>query len=136
MSRPGFVRGAARVSGRRLAREHRLVATGDRAPRPSTLIRSARQPKAANRVATVLLDSVERLAELPNLERPGRVAGTRELVVPGTPYVIPYKLRGDRSDCGIFTACRNGRSTSELIDRKRPYEPADTARSFRRLVSR
>jgi toxin ParE1/3/4 len=53
-------------------------------------------PKAANRVATSLVETVERLAELPNLGRPGRVAGTRELVVPGTPYVIPYRLRSDR----------------------------------------
>lgn len=53
-------------------------------------------PKAANRIASALLEAVERLAELPNLGRPGRVAGTRELVVPGTPYVIPYRLRGDR----------------------------------------
>jgi toxin ParE1/3/4 len=53
-------------------------------------------PQAANRIAGTLLDAVERLAELPNLGRPGRVAGTRELVVPGTPYVIPYRLRGDR----------------------------------------
>ena len=53
-------------------------------------------PKAANRVAAAQLEAVERLAELPNLGRPGRVAGTRELVVPGTPYVIPYRLRGDR----------------------------------------
>ena len=53
-------------------------------------------PKAANRVAGTLLDAVERLAELPNLGRPGRVASTRELVVPGTPYVIHYRLRGDR----------------------------------------
>jgi toxin ParE1/3/4 len=53
-------------------------------------------PKAANRVAAVLLEAVERLGELPNLGRPGRVAGARELVVSGTPYVIPYRLRGDR----------------------------------------
>ena len=53
-------------------------------------------PKAATRIATVLLEAVERLAEFPNLGRPGRVAGTRELVVPGTPYVIPYRMRGDR----------------------------------------
>ena len=53
-------------------------------------------PKAANRVAAALLEAVERLAELPNLGRSGRIAGTRELVVPGTPYVIPYRLRGDR----------------------------------------
>jgi addiction module RelE/StbE family toxin len=53
-------------------------------------------PKAASRIASALLDAVERLAQLPNLGRPGRVAGTRELVVPGTPYVIPYRLRDDR----------------------------------------
>ena len=53
-------------------------------------------PEAANRIAGDLLEAVERLAELPNLGRPGRVAGTRELVVPGTRYVIPYRLRGDR----------------------------------------
>jgi toxin ParE1/3/4 len=54
------------------------------------------RPKAANRIAGRLLEAVERLAELPSLGRPGRVAGTRELVVPGTPYVIPHRLRGDR----------------------------------------
>ena len=53
-------------------------------------------PKGANRIAGALLEAVERLAELPNLGRPGRVAGTRELVVPGTRYVIPYRLRTDR----------------------------------------
>jgi toxin ParE1/3/4 len=53
-------------------------------------------PKAANRMARALLEAVERLAELPNLGRPGRVAGTRERVVPGTPYVIAYRLRSDR----------------------------------------
>jgi addiction module RelE/StbE family toxin len=53
-------------------------------------------PRAAGHVARVLLGAVERVAELPNLGRPGRVPGTRELVVPGTPYLIPYRVRGDR----------------------------------------
>ena len=53
-------------------------------------------PKAANRIGSALLEAVERLTALPNLGRPGRVAGTRELVVPSTPYVIPYRLRADR----------------------------------------
>jgi plasmid stabilization system protein ParE len=53
-------------------------------------------PNAANQIAATLLDAVERLAALPGLGRPGRVPGTRELVVPGTRYVIPYRLRGDR----------------------------------------
>jgi toxin ParE1/3/4 len=47
-------------------------------------------------MATALLAAVDRVAELPNLGRPGRVSGTRQLVVPGTRYVIPYRVRGDR----------------------------------------
>jgi len=27
--------------------------------------------------------------------RPGRVDGTREFVVAGTPYIIPYRVRGE-----------------------------------------
>ena len=53
-------------------------------------------PGAAARTATRLLAAVDRLAALPNLGRPGRVSGTRELVVPGTRYVIPYRVRGER----------------------------------------
>ena len=53
-------------------------------------------PNAGNRIASALLEVVERLAKSPNLGRPGRVAGTRELVVSGTPFIIPYRLRGDR----------------------------------------
>ena len=63
-------------------------------------------PKAANRIAGTPVDAVERLAELLNLGRPGRVAGTRELVVPATPYVIPYRLGGDRLE---VTAVFHGR---------------------------
>ena len=53
-------------------------------------------PDAAARTAATLLSTVDRLAALPGLGRPGRVAGTRELVVPGTRYVIPYRMRGER----------------------------------------
>ena len=53
-------------------------------------------PGVAARTAATLLAAVDRWAELPNLGRPGRVSGTRELVVPGTRYVIPYRVRGER----------------------------------------
>jgi toxin ParE1/3/4 len=50
-------------------------------------------PKAANQVAKRILESVERLEKFPNAGRPGRIAGTRELVIPRTPYLIPYRIR-------------------------------------------
>lgn len=53
-------------------------------------------PDAAADVALTILAAVERLAEFPNLGRPGRLAGTRELVVSGTPYVIPHRVRPER----------------------------------------
>jgi toxin ParE1/3/4 len=53
-------------------------------------------PEAANRIAAALLAAVERVAERPGLGRPGRVPGTRELVVAGTPFVVPYRVRGSR----------------------------------------
>lgn len=53
-------------------------------------------PGAAARVAERLLAAVDLLAAHPDLGRPGRVFGTRELVVPDTPYVIPYRVHGAR----------------------------------------
>ncbi|MGD2020834.1 MAG: type II toxin-antitoxin system RelE/ParE family toxin [Thiohalocapsa sp.] len=36
--------------------------------------------------------SFERLADNPSLGRPGRVLDTRELMVTGTPYLVPYTV--------------------------------------------
>lgn len=54
------------------------------------------KPSAAARVANRILVSVERLVRHPYLGRPGRESGTRELVVPGTPHVIPYEVYKSR----------------------------------------
>jgi toxin ParE1/3/4 len=43
-------------------------------------------PRAAARIHTAILASVERLANHPRLGRPDRVEGTRELVIPRAPY--------------------------------------------------
>ncbi len=49
-------------------------------------------PLAAADIAAKLLAAVERLPEFPASGRPGRLPNTRELVVPGTPLVIPYRV--------------------------------------------
>jgi len=49
-------------------------------------------PAAAGRMVEAIESAVARLARHPAMGRPGRVLGTRELVVPGTPYVIPYRV--------------------------------------------
>ncbi|NOY01092.1 MAG: type II toxin-antitoxin system RelE/ParE family toxin [Verrucomicrobia bacterium] len=48
------------------------------------------KPAAATNVAQKILNTVRILAEQPGIGRPGRVAGTRELVIPGLPYILPY----------------------------------------------
>lgn len=51
-------------------------------------------PQAAKEMVQRVFDSVECLAEHPARGRPGRVLGTRELVITGTPYLIPYRVKG------------------------------------------
>lgn len=50
---------------------------------------------AARIVVERVLNAVAMLAHQPDMGRPGRVPGTRELVVPRTRYIVPYRVRGD-----------------------------------------
>ena len=52
-------------------------------------------PQAAQLVVQRALHAVALLAEQPGLGKPGRVPGTRELLVPKTRYVVPYRVRGN-----------------------------------------
>ncbi len=53
-------------------------------------------PAAADRALLRILDLTETvLVEHPRGGRPGRVAGTRELVITGTPYIVAYEIVGD-----------------------------------------
>jgi toxin ParE1/3/4 len=53
-------------------------------------------PGAAARVLATIRAAVERLAIHPNLGRAGRVEGTRELIIPGAPYIVAYRVVGNQ----------------------------------------
>jgi addiction module RelE/StbE family toxin len=51
-------------------------------------------PAAAARVVLEIIDQVETLLpQHPAIGRPGRVPGTRELVIGGFPYIVGYRVR-------------------------------------------
>jgi toxin ParE1/3/4 len=52
-------------------------------------------PDATVRVAALIAASALQLERFPLSGREGRVEGTRELVVPGLPYILPYRIVGD-----------------------------------------
>ncbi len=52
-------------------------------------------PAAAEAMAGKIRLATERLITFPASGRPGRWPQTRELVIPGSPYVMPYTVVGD-----------------------------------------
>jgi len=51
-------------------------------------------PAAAILVVTRIHEALLALQAAPKIGRPGRVAGTRELIIPDTRYLIPYRVVG------------------------------------------
>jgi toxin ParE1/3/4 len=49
-------------------------------------------PEVASRVLKRIWNAMQLLAEHPDAGRPGRVPGTRELVIAATPFIIPYRV--------------------------------------------
>lgn len=55
---------------------------------------AAQSPAGARRIVLRILHDVEGLLpDNPHMGRPGRVPGTRELVIPQTPYIVPYRVQ-------------------------------------------
>jgi toxin ParE1/3/4 len=69
-----------RAALRNLEEEATFIATDDTA--------------SARLIVRRVLTAAAQLATQPDLGRPGRVPGTRELVVLDTRYIIPYRVRG------------------------------------------
>jgi len=47
---------------------------------------------AAKKMVQKIRITVELLANNPSLGRPGRITGTRELMIDNSPYIIPYRV--------------------------------------------
>lgn len=54
---------------------------------------SQERPQAALTQDEAITEAVARLGEYPQVGRPGRKQGTRELVVPGTPFIVVYRIK-------------------------------------------
>ena len=55
----------------------------------------ADSPQSAVSVDDRIQVCVENLKQFPEMGRPGRIEGTRELVVSNTPYIAAYRIAGD-----------------------------------------
>ncbi len=51
--------------------------------------------RAAARIITKIRVSLADLTANPSLGRPGRVDGTRELIITHTPYIVAYRIHGN-----------------------------------------
>ena len=64
-------------------------------------------PAQVDTVVDRILRGIDVLEQYPNLGRPGRLDGTRELVVTGTPFIVFYRLRKSQVEIlGVLHAAR------------------------------
>jgi toxin ParE1/3/4 len=55
-------------------------------------------PGAAHHLCDRIERRIGQLRDHPYIGRPGRVPGTRELIVAGTPYIVAYRVVASRVD--------------------------------------
>lgn len=53
----------------------------------------ADDPEAAKQIIVRIRDTVAQLEQYPLMGRYGRVAGTRELIIVNTPYLVIYRVK-------------------------------------------
>ena len=56
------------------------------------------RPAAAHAISRRIREAITGLAQYPERGRPGRVAGTRELVIPKTPFIVAYRVASGHVD--------------------------------------
>lgn len=53
-------------------------------------------PQAASHVLSLIITQVNQLSTQPAIGRAGRVVGTRELVITGSHYLVPYRIKNNQ----------------------------------------
>jgi len=67
-----------------------------------------RNPSAARRVGERIREAVSLLRDLPYIGREGVLAGTRELVVPGLPYIVVYRIETAEQETVVILGVYHG----------------------------
>jgi toxin ParE1/3/4 len=70
--------------------------------------------RAAARTADQIWESTQLLARHPMAGREGRVAGTRELIISGTPFVVAYRL--EKNEVRILAVLNAAREWPEEFE--------------------
>jgi len=70
-------------------------------------------PQNARSVVERIRSSVTRLASFPHSGRVGEIPGTRELVVPGLPYIVIYRVRDESVE--ILRVFHTSQARSALV---------------------
>jgi toxin ParE1/3/4 len=55
-----------------------------------------RDPQSASKIGQRIDRAIAHLSVMPNMGRPGRLFGTRELAISGTPFLAVYRVQNHR----------------------------------------
>ncbi len=70
-------------------------------------------PEAARLIAQRIYHSISLLKDNPSLGHPGRLPGSRELIIPETPYIVPYRVRPRLQQIEILRIFHSSRKLPE-----------------------
>ena len=57
---------------------------------------AAERSSVANHIVDRIEKAIHSISYHPEIGRHGRVEGTRELIVSGTPFIVPYRIKNNR----------------------------------------
>lgn len=76
-------------------------------------------PTAAENVYDHIVAAAERLADFPAMGRSGWLPGTRELVVPGFPYIVVYQVDAAHDTVTILAVFHGARDLVRALTERR-----------------